>query len=87
MSTISDTLDSLAQTLGDTGDLLNQRAEPGTVEYLLRHARKLLEIVEQVVVAQSAAQSVEVPGATRGALARLHREIDSVERDAGTTWH
>ena len=87
MSTISEALDSLSQTLGDTRDLLDHHADPGTVQYLLHHARKLLEIAEKVVAAQSAAQSVAVPGATRGALAQLHREIESLQRDAGQSWH
>jgi hypothetical protein len=83
MSTIADALASLTRTLNDARDLVDRHADPLTVDDLLRRARKLLEIVEEMVVAESAAQSIEVPGATRGALAQLRKQIDSLGHDAG----
>lgn len=62
MSTVAEALDELTRTLAEARDLRKRNADPLTVSDQFHRARELLHIVEEEITAQSAAQSLTVPG-------------------------
>ena len=83
MSAVANAWFAFIRALEDARDLQERGANPTEFTELLRHARELLDILEEEV----AAQSIVIPHATRGVLTHLRRRLEVLEHDVKPTWH
>ena len=59
------------------------RRRRGRIGHAVRHARELLDIIEDEI----AAHQIDIPGTTGGVLAQLRGRLHSLEKDVMPTRH
>jgi hypothetical protein len=83
MSTIARAWDAFIQALDEAQQLRAKNADVGRIFDLVRHARELLDIIEQ----ELALESVDLPGDARVGLAQLRQRVQSLEQDVVPARH
>jgi hypothetical protein len=77
MNTVVDAWDAFMQALAETSDLHQRGADAYTIADLLRHARELLDIIDDEI-ADGTPQTV---ADARAVLAQLRGRLESLEHD------
>ena len=77
MNTVAAAWDAFMQALAETSDLHRRGADAHTIADLLRHARELLDIIDDEI-ADGTPQTV---AGARAVLAELRGRLESLEQD------
>ncbi len=77
MSTVADAWDAFMRALAETSELHRRGADARTIADLLRHARELLDIIDEEI-ADGTPQTV---ADARAVLAQLRGRLASLEQD------
>ena len=84
---VSEVWGAFMQAVHEAMDLHLRGADASTIADVLQHGRELLEIVDEKIAADAAAQSRDVPSAARGLLTELRGRLRILERAVMTTTH
>jgi hypothetical protein len=77
MSTVADAWDAFMRALAEAQDLHHRGAEAHTIADLLRHARELLDIIDEEI----ADGTPQTTADARAVLAQLRGRLESLEQD------
>jgi hypothetical protein len=77
MNTVADAWDAFMRALAETSDLHRRGPDPHTIADLLRHARELLDIIDDEIADGKPQTAVDA----RAVLAQLRGRLKSLEHD------
>lgn len=83
MSTIERAWTAFMVAIDEARDLHERGADADELAMLLRHARELLDIIEDEIVTQP----IAIPGAAGAVLTQLRGRLHALERDVMPTRH